>query len=126
MAVAGTTITVAPKILPLNNADVPSRPYANVTANPASGAALTIVNTAAANTNILWADGSVEVMFGKLAFPTGQGPQVMTATTKQGATLIMSYAFNHLTGKTTTRFTTLYGVSVLVPEFVGIEIANQV
>lgn len=126
LAVSGNTITIAPKILPLDNADVPSRPYANVTANPASGAALTVINTVAANTNIMWADGSVEVMFGKLAFPTGQGPQVMTATTKQGATLIMSYAFNHITGKTTARFTTLYGVSVLVPEYVAIEIANQV
>ncbi len=53
-------------------------------------------------------------MYGKLAFPTGQGPQVMTATTEQGATLIMSYAFDHIKGVTTARFTTLYGCSVLV------------
>lgn len=58
-------------------------------------------------------------------FPTGQGPQVMTATTEQGATLIMSYAFDHIKGVTTTRFTTLYGCSVLVPEYTGIVIAGQ-
>ncbi len=43
----------------------------------------------------------------------------------QGATLIMSYAFDHIKGVTTARFTTLYGCSVLVPEYTGIVIAGQ-
>lgn len=125
LAVSGTTATISPKILPPNNADVPSRPYSNVTANAANGAAITILNRNAAQVDSFWADGSVEVMYGKLAFPTGQGPQVMTATTEQGATLIMSYGFNHIAGVTTCRFTTLYGTSVLIPEFTGIVISGQ-
>lgn len=125
LAINGVTATVTPQILPPNNADVPSRPYANVNANAAKGAAITILNDNAAPTNIFWADGSVELMYGKLAFPTGQGPQVMTATTEQGATLIMSYAFDHIKGVTTARFTTLYGCSVLIPEYVGIAFGNQ-
>lgn len=125
LAVSGTTVTISPQILPPNNADVPSRPYANVDANAANGAALTLLNKNAAPANLFWADGSVELMYGKLAFPTGQGPQVMTATTEQGATLIMSYAFDHIKGSTTARFTTLYGCSVLVPEYVGLVIAGQ-
>lgn len=123
--ITGVTVTITPQILPPNNADVPSRPYSNVDANAANGAALTIINKNAANANLLWADGSVELMYGKLAFPTGQGPQVMTATTEQGATLIMSYAFDHIAGVTTCRFTTLYGTSVLVPEYVGLVLPNQ-
>lgn len=122
---AGTTVTISPKILPVENADVASRPYANVDAKPAENAAITILNKNAAPANLFWADGSVELMYGKLAFPTGQGPQVMTATTEQGATLIMSYAFDHIKGVTTARFTTLYGCSVLVPEYTGIVIAGQ-
>ncbi|WP_113343379.1 P22 phage major capsid protein family protein [Escherichia coli] len=122
---AGTTVTISPKILPPNNTDEASRPYANVDANAASGAAITVLNKNAAPANLFWADGSVELMYGKLAFPTGQGPQVMTATTEQGATLIMSYAFDHIKGVTTARFTTLYGCSVLVPEYTGIVIAGQ-
>ncbi|ENG4187257.1 coat protein [Providencia rettgeri] len=125
LAVSDTTATISPQILPPNNADVASRPYANVDANAANGAAITILNKNAAATNLFWADGSVELMYGKLAFPTGQGPQVMTATTEQGATLIMSYAFDHIKGVTTTRFTTLYGCSVLVPEYTGLVIAGQ-
>ncbi|MEF8674637.1 coat protein [Escherichia coli] len=122
---AGTTVTISPKILPVENADVASRPYANVDAKPAETAAITILNKNAVPANLFWADGSVELMYGKLAFPTGQGPQVMTATTEQGATLIMSYAFDHIKGVTTARFTTLYGCSVLVPEYTGIVIAGQ-
>ncbi|EON3410401.1 P22 phage major capsid protein family protein [Escherichia coli] len=125
LAVSRTTVTISPKILPVENADVASRPYANVDAKPAASAAITILNKNAAPANLFWADGSVELMYGKLAFPTGQGPQVMTATTEQGATLIMSYAFDHIKGVTTARFTTLYGCSVLVPEYTGIVIAGQ-
>ncbi len=125
LAVSGTTVTISPKILPVENTDVASRPYANVDAKPAASAAITILNKNAAPANLFWADGSVELMYGKLAFPTGQGPQVMTATTEQGATLIMSYAFDHIKGATTARFTTLYGCSVLVPEYTGIVIAGQ-
>lgn len=125
LAVSGTTVTISPKILPVENTDVASRPYANVDAKPAESAAITILNKNAAPANLFWADGSVELMYGKLAFPTGQGPQVMTATTEQGATLIMSYSFDHIKGVTTARFTTLYGCSVLVPEYTGIVIAGQ-
>lgn len=125
LGVSGNNITITPQILPPNNADLPSRPYANVDANAANGAELTVINNTASNANILWADGSVELMFGNLAFPTGQGPQVMRATTKQGATLIMSYAFDHIAGVTTCRYTTLYGCSVLVPEYVGLVLPNQ-
>lgn len=123
--VNGTSVTLSPQILPPDNADVASRPYANVNANAANGAAITLLNKHAASANLFWSDGSVELMYGKLAFPTGQGPQVMTATTEQGATLIMSYFFDHIKGVTTARFTTLYGCSVLVPEYVGLLIAGQ-
>jgi len=125
LAVSGTTATISPKILPLNNADVASRPYANVTANAAAGAAITILNTKGGPVDSFWSEGAVELIYAKLAFPTGQGPQVMTARTEQGATLIMSYGFNHISGVTTTRFTTLYGTNVLVPEMTGILLANQ-
>jgi hypothetical protein len=50
---------------------------------------------------------------------------VMTSTTKTGVPLIMSYGFNHLTAKTTVRFTTLYGVAVLQPEKAGFIVSNQ-
>lgn len=100
-------------------------PYQNCSAAAANGAAVTFLNTVTKPVNAFWAQGAVTLDYGKLAFPTGQGADVMTATTAQGVPLIMSYAFNHLTGVTTVRFTTLYAATVLDPEQCGIIIANQ-
>lgn len=113
-----TSLVITPAI-------IASGPYQNVTAAGASGAALTLLNTTTNGANIAWADGALELMYGKLAFPQGQGAQVMTATSKNGATLIMSYNFDHLAGATTCRFTTLYGATVLVPEMVGLALPKQ-
>lgn len=118
VAGGGANLTISPAI-------IATGPYQNVSAIASNGANLTFLNTATKAVNPFWAQGAVTLDYGRLAFPTGQGPQVMTATTKQGVPLIMSYSFNHLTGKTTCRFTTLYATSVLDPEQCGIIIANQ-
>lgn len=118
IAGSGANLTITPAI-------VATGPYQNVTGSPANSAALTFLNTATKPVNVFWADGAVSLDYGKLAFPTDQGAKVMTATTKNGVPLIMSYAFDHLTGITTVRCTTLYATTVLEPEQVGIIIANQ-
>lgn len=125
LGVTGNNITVSPKLLPVNNADVPSRPYANIAANPVINAPLTILNTTGTATDVLWAENSVELMLGRLVFPTGEGVQVMTSTTKQGAYVIMAYAFDIKTAKTTCRFTTMYGANVLIPEYTGLILPGQ-
>lgn len=125
LAVSGTTVTVSPKLLPVNNADVPSRPYANIAANPLINAPITVVNKVGSPADVLWADGAVELMLGRLAFPTGEGVQVMTSTTKQGAYVIMAYSFDIKTAKTTCRFTTMYGANVLIPEHTALILRDQ-
>lgn len=112
------TLTISPAI-------VITGPYQNCTAQAAAAAALTFLNTAAKPANVFWADGAVALDYGKLAFPTGMGAQVMTANTKQGVPLIMAYEFNSLTGIMTARFTTLYAVTVKDREQAGIILANQ-
>jgi hypothetical protein len=96
-----------------------------VTAAAIGGAAITFLNTSSKAVNPFFCDGALMLDYGKLAFPTGEGAQVMTATTKNGVPLIMSYQFDHLTGVTTCRFTTMYAVTMLDPEAGGIIIANQ-
>lgn len=116
---AGTaTLTVTPAL-------VASGPYQNATAAAAAGAAITFLNTATKPVNAFWAQGAVTLDYGKLAFPTGEGANVMTASTKNGVPLIMAHQFNSLTGKTSCRFTTLYAATVLNPEQCGIILANQ-
>jgi hypothetical protein len=116
---AAGALTITPAI-------IVAGPYQNVTAAPADNAPLTFLNTATKPANVFWTEDACVLSFGKLAFPSGEGANVMTATTKNGVPLIMSYSFNHLTGKTSCRFTTLYGTAVLQPEKCGIIIANQV
>lgn len=119
VAGGGANLTISPAI-------ITSGPYQNVTQQAGAGAAISFLNTATKPVNAFWADGAVALDYGRLAFPTGMGADVMTATTKQGVPLIMSYAFDHLKGLMTVRFNTLYAVSVLDPEQAGIIIANQV
>ncbi len=111
--------------LVISPAIIASGPYKNVTQAGANGAAITFLNTVTKPVVPFWVDGAVELMAGKLAFPEGQGAQVMTATSKNGIPLIMSYQFDHLKAKTTCRFTSLYATTVLQPELAGIIIANQ-
>ena len=117
-ASGGTSLTISPAI-------IIAGPYQNCTAAAAGSAAVTFLNTASKPVNAFWAKGAVHLDYGKLAFPTGMGAEVMTATTKNGVPLLMSYAFNHLTGVVTTRFTTLYATTVVDPERCGIILANQ-
>lgn len=116
---AGTTsLTITPAI-------ISSGPYQNVTAQAANSAALVFLNTATKPVNPFWVQGAVSLAYGKLAFPSGQGVQVMQATTDQGVPLIMSYGFDHITAKVTVRFTTLYATTVLQPGMTGVILANQ-
>lgn len=111
--------------LVVSPAIIATGPYQNCTAAAANGATLSFLNTVTKPVNVFWAQGAVTLDYGKLAFPTGEGPQVMTATTKNGVPLIMSYSFDHLKAITTVRFTTLYAATVLEPEHCGLIVANQ-
>lgn len=114
----GTSLTISPPI-------ISSGPYQNSSASAANGAALVFLNTVTKPVNAFWSQGAVTLDYGRLAFPSGQGVDVMTATTKNGVPLIMSYAFNQLTGKTTCRFTTMYAATVLQPDMCGVVVPNQ-
>lgn len=111
--------------LVITPAIVATGPYKNVTIAAGAGAAITFLNTVSKPVSPFWVDGAVELMAGKLAFPDGQGAQVMHATSKNKIPLIMSYSFDHLKGVTTCRFTSLYATTVLQPELAGVVIANQ-
>ena len=106
-------------------APVATGAYKNVTQALASGAALTFLNTVAKSTNVAWCDGAIELMAGRLSFPTDQGAMVATTTTANGIPLIFSASFNHLTGNTTVRYTTLYATTILQPELCVLILNNQ-
>lgn len=118
VAGSGVTLTVSPAL-------VATGPYQNATIAAADDAAVSFLNTTTKPINPFWAQGAVKLHYGRLAFPTDQGPKVMTATTKQGVPLCMSYFFDHMVGKTTARFHTLYATAVPDPEKVGFILPRQ-
>jgi hypothetical protein len=112
--------------LVVSPAPIVTGPYKNATAAPTNGGAVTFLNTASKPANFFFLDGAVELLVGKLAFPSDMGPKVMFTTSKNGIPIIFSYSFNHETGVITIRANVLYGVTVLEPLLCGIVIANQV
>lgn len=118
VAGGGATLTISPAI-------IITGPYQNVTTQAANGAAVTFINNATRPANLYFTKDAVQLKYGRLAFPTDQGPKVMTATTKNGAPLVMSYSFNHLTASTSFRFHTYYAAEAVDPEKIGIILANQ-
>lgn len=112
-------LVISPKI-------IISGPYQNVTAQAAAGAAVTFLNNATKPANVFWAQGAVTLDYGKLAFPSGTGAQVLTGTTKQGVPIVMVAQINAQTGKLFVRNTTLYAATVVDPEKCGVILANQV
>lgn len=111
-------LVISPKI-------IISGPYQNVTAQAAAGAAVTFLNNATKPANVFWAQGAVTLDYGKLAFPSGTGAQVLTGTTKQGVPIVMVAQINAQTGKLFVRNTTLYAATVVDPEKCGVILANQ-
>jgi hypothetical protein len=118
VAGGGANLTITPAM-------ITSGPYQNVNGAAANSAPLVFLNTVTKPVNAFWADGSVALDYGRLEFPKDQGAAVLTANTKNGVPLLMSASFNHLTGISVVRCTTLYATSVLDPEQVGIILANQ-
>lgn len=118
-AVATNEITV--------NAMVVTGPYQNVTAVPADGAAVTVLNNVATQANVFWAKDSIELAKGSIDTSTmnGAGMAVRTMTTPQGIQLVMAKQANIRTFKVETRIHVYYGVTVLDPCRCGILLANQ-
>lgn len=99
--------------------------YQNVTAAPANGAAITWLNTVAANINPFWQKDALEILPGRYAVPEDAGTAVMRASTDQGIELVMQKFYDINTMKTKYRLDTLFGVVNKQPEMSGIILFSQ-
>lgn len=109
----------------ISPAIIATGPYQNVTAAAAGGAPITFLNTVSKPANVFWTEGSVFLDYGKLEFPDGYGPKVMSSTTEQGIPLQISAFFDHLAGKMTIRNHIAFAATVREREQCGIILANQ-
>lgn len=121
------TIQITPPIIAADSAPTAAESqYKNVTATPANGAAITFLNTAAAAMNPFFLKGAVDLLPGRLVWPSDAGIAVMSGTTDQGLQLTMTKQAEIKTGKVNFRVDTKYGVTVTNPEMCGIELFSQV
>lgn len=121
-----TTLTIAPPIIVGDGTSDAEDDYANVTAVGADNAVGTFLNTTASGTNIFFANDSIEVFGGHLAFGEDMaGVSVMRQVTDSGVEIIFAKQGSVLRGVATYRLTIFFGVTNLNPEMNGVLIGGQ-
>jgi hypothetical protein len=122
----GTTMTISPAIISGGGGTDAELQYKNVDlASTSATAAITFLNTTAANVNCFWQRDALELLPGRFAVPSDAGTAVMRATTDQGVELVMQkfYDIDSMTIKY--RLDTLFGVCCKQPEMAGILLFDQ-
>jgi hypothetical protein len=119
-------IQISPPIVAADSSPTqPEVQYKNVTATPANGAAITWLNTAAANVQPFWSNDAIEILPGRYAVPTDAGAAVMRGTTDNGFEIVMTKQYDINTMKTKYRFDTMFGTVMKNPEMAGILLLQQ-
>jgi hypothetical protein len=120
------TIVISPPIISAQGATDAELQYKNVTATPANGSTVTILNVDAADINCFWQKDALEILPGRYAIPANAGVDIMRGTTDQGIELVMQKFYDINTAITKYRMDTFFGVVNKQPEMSGILLFNQV
>jgi len=119
-------IVISPPIISGDGGTDAELQYQNVTATPAAGAVITLLNIADAYVNPFWFKDAFEILPGRHAVPTDAGASVMRASTEQGLELVMQKQYDINTMLTKYRLDVFFGVVCLNPECAGIVLFSQV
>jgi hypothetical protein len=120
------TIVISPPIISAQGATDAELQYKNVTATPAAGSTVTILNVDSADINVFWQKDALEILPGRYAIPANAGVDIMRGTTDQGLELVMQKFYDINTAVTKYRMDTFFGVVNKQPEMSGIMLFNQV
>jgi hypothetical protein len=123
--VDGTHMTITPPFISGQGGSNAEVCYQNCTATPANGAAITWLNTVAANLDPFWKEDAIELLPGRYAPPSDAGVQVLRATTEQGIEMVLHKFYDINTMLTKYRCDVLFGVAVLNTEMCGIQLFSQ-
>lgn len=119
------TIEISPPIISGGGNTTAELNYKNVDATPATGAAITLLNTTAAKANPFWIKDSVIITPGSYAMKSGRGVDVASGTTENGIELTITKALDDKTTKNDYILRVRYGVTMLNPEMAGILLFSQ-
>ncbi|AZC09443.1 hypothetical protein DKE47_006330 [Acinetobacter nosocomialis] len=120
-----TSVVISPPIISAQGGSEAEKQYQNVSATPANGAVITMLNTATAYANPFWHRDAIELIPARYAVPANAGAAVLRATTDQGIELVFQKQYDINTMKTKYRLDTMFGVVMVNPEMAGIELFNQ-
>lgn len=122
---AANTIRVYPAIIDAAEGSIASIEYANVTAGPANGAAITWLNTLAGPMNPFFKRESLLLIPGTYTVEPEDGWNVMRATTDLGVNITYTRqgAINDLSVKA--RFDIDFGTALIEPQFAGCQMFSQ-
>jgi len=124
---SGTTMVISPPIIGANSSPTDAETqYKNVSvASTSATASITWLNTTVSNINPFWHKDSIELMPGRYSVPTGEGVEIIRATTDQGIELVMGKSFSNSTFQSLYTLDALWGVVNTNPEMNGVLIWNQ-
>lgn len=122
---SSTTLVISPPIVSNQGATDAEAQYQNTIVTTSATAAITFLNTVAANVNCFWQKDAIEILPGRYAVPSDAGVNVMRASTDQGIELVMQKFYDINTMKTKYRLDCLFGVVNKQPEMSGIILFSQ-
>lgn len=119
------TYTITPPIISAQGGTDAEYAYQNVTATPANGASVIVLNTVTAPINPFWYKDSVEFYPSQLAVKQQNSVDVMKSTTDQGITVTQTRSFDQDKFVYKYRWDIFFGVNVLNTEMGGIILFGQ-
>lgn len=124
---SGTTMVISPPMIGANSSPTAAElQYKNIqVVSTSATAAITWLNIAAANINPFWHRDSIELLAGRYAVPSGQGPEVLKGTTDQGIELVMTKTFDSKKFQTLYTVDTFFGVVNTNPQMNGVLLFGQ-
>lgn len=122
---SATSIVISPPIISAQGATEAEKQYQNVSATPANGAVINVLNIKTAFANPFWHRDAIELIPAAAAVPRDAGAAVMTYTTSSGIEVVFQKQYDINTMKTKFRLDTWFGVVMTNPEMCGIELFGQ-
>lgn len=118
-------VQISPPIISATGATDPEKQYQNCSATPASGAAIVFLNTVTNSVNPFWYGDAFEIAPGKYEPQEDAGLAIMSSTTDQGITVVMTRqgAIGDLSTKY--RWDVFYGLVNKQPEMTGAMMFSQ-
>lgn len=122
---AANTLRIYPAIIDAAEGSIGSKEYANVSNAPATGTALTWLNTTAAALNPFFRKESLILIPGSFSVDADDGWHVMRATTDLGIAITYTRQGNINDLSCKSRFDIDFGTALLNPEMAGVQLFNQ-